>query len=161
MAKDKFPVTPATRFLKDNKIDFDQYEYEYEEKGGTKQSATELSVDEHSIIKTLIFSADGEIICMLMHGDYEVSTKELARQLGVKQVLQCDEKVATNATGYKFGGTSPFGTRKQIPVYIEKTILELERIYINGGKQGFIISVSPRIIINLLRAKEVSVALTK
>lgn len=161
MSKEKFPVTPAIRFLKEKNIKFEQFEYNYEENGGTLQTAKELNVNEHNVIKTLIFSTDKELICVLMHGNYEVSLKELARQLNVKQIIQCDEKTANNATGYKFGGTSPFGMRKNISTFLEKTILELERIYINGGKQGFIISISPDILINLLNANIVSVAIKK
>lgn len=161
MAKDKFPVTPAIRYLKSAGINFDTYEYQYEEKGGTSQSAIELGVDEHSVIKTLIFEADNRIICVLMHGDREVSTKELARQINVKAVNPCDEKTAFNHTGYKFGGTSPFGTRKPLPIYVESTILDLEMIYINGGKQGFLISTNPEIFSSLLNCKTVHVAISK
>lgn len=161
MAKDKYPITPAVRQLKDYNIDFESYLYEYEEKGGTAQSAKELNVNENEVIKTLIFSADSKIICVLMHGNLEVSLKELARKLNVKNVLQCDEKTATNHTGYKFGGTSPFGLRKSLPVYAESTIFELEKIYINGGKQGYLIGIKPNILKTLLKAEEITVGIIK
>jgi Cys-tRNA(Pro) deacylase len=161
MSKDKFPVTSAIRVLKSENAVFETYEYDYEDKGGTKQSAVELGVDEHKVIKTLIFDADGMIVCVLMHGDMEVSTKELARQIGVKSVIPCDEKVASNSTGYKFGGTSPFGLRKPLPIYSEESIFELDKIYINGGKQGFLIGINPELISSLLKSKSVNVAIKK
>ena len=161
MAKDKYPTTPAVRQLKDSNVEFDSYIYDYEEKGGTAQSAKELNVSENAVIKTLIFSADGNIICVLMHGDMEVSVKELARKLNVKTVLPCDEKTATNHTGYKFGGTSPFGLRKSLPVYAESSIFKLDKIYINGGKQGYLFGINPNILKTLLKAEEINVAIIK
>lgn len=156
----KIPITTAIRFLNDNKVFFEPYEYDYQEKGGTSQTALELNIDEYSVIKTLIFQADKEIICVLMHGNYEVSTKELSRNLNVKFIEQVDEKTAFNATGYKFGGTSPFGTRKALKIYVEESILNLDKIYINGGKQGFIIAISPESL-GLLDYKTVNVAIKK
>ena len=161
MGKEKYPVTPAVRFLKANNVQFETFEYVYEEKGGTKQSALELNVDENLVIKTLIFSADGMTICVLMHGDMEVSTKELARQLNVKVIVPSEEKTAFNNTGYKFGGTSPFGTRKMLPIYIESSILSNEMVYINGGKQGFLLGINPEVIKTLLGAEEVNVGIKK
>ncbi len=142
MSKQDIPVTTAIRHLRQAKVEFVPHSYDYEEKGGTRQTAVELNVNEHNVIKTLIFNADGELIVVLMHGDKEVSTKELARQLNVKKVEAADQKSAMNATGYQFGGTSPFGTKKNLPIYIENTIIELDKIYINGGKRGFIIEIA-------------------
>jgi Cys-tRNA(Pro) deacylase len=143
MSKKEIPVTQAIRFLKQKSIPYEPYFYEYEEKGDTSQTARELGIDEHSIIKTLVFETDSkEIIIMLQHGDLSVSQKELTRQIGVKSIEKCDEKKAQNATGYQFGGTSPFGTKKPISVYAEASIFDLEKIYINGGKRGFIIGIS-------------------
>ncbi len=159
MSKLKIPVTPATRWLKAKGIEFVPFMYDYREKGGTAQTAKELKVNEHNIIKTLVLDADGELILMLMHGDNEVSLKELARTLGKKTVTPADSKKAGNATGYMFGGTSPFGTRKQLPVIAEKTIFSLDSIYINGGKRGFIVKISPDIIEKYLDVTKVSVAI--
>ena len=142
MAKENFPVTPAIRYLIEKKINYTPHQYEYEEKGGTKQTAEMLNVDEHSVIKTLVFSADNNEIIVLMHGDLEVSTKELARLLTVKKIEAATPEKATKATGYQFGGTSPFGTKKMLSIYAEETIFDLEKIYINGGKKGFILEMS-------------------
>jgi Cys-tRNA(Pro) deacylase len=141
MSGKDFPITPAVRELKSKNIQFDSFLYDYEEKGGTKQTAKLLNVNEHEVIKTLIFDADGDLIIVLMHGDKEVSAKELARQLSMKKSETADAKKAMNATGYQFGGTSPFGLRKQLPVFIEKSIFDLKEIYINGGKRGYIIKI--------------------
>jgi Cys-tRNA(Pro) deacylase len=142
MSKLDIPVTTAIRELRSKKIDYEAFLYDYEEKGGTRQTASILNVDEHYVVKTLVFEADSNLIIVLMHGDREVSTKELARELGVKKIEQSDEKKAMNATGYMFGGTSPFGTRKKMPIYIEQSILDLENIYINGGKRGLIVKIN-------------------
>ena len=142
MAKENFPATPAIRYLTEKKINYIPHQYEYEEKGGTKQTAQMLNVNEHSVIKTLVFSADNNEIIVLMHGDLEVSTKELARLLTVKKVEPANAEKATKSTGYQFGGTSPFGTKKTLPIYAEETIFDLEKIYINGGKRGFILEMS-------------------
>jgi len=147
MNKLEIPVTQATRLLKDKKINFIPYVYEYEEKGGTAQTAEVLNVPEYNVIKTLVLQTDtNKIFIMLMHGDYEVSLKELARILDVKTITPCEPKTAQNATGYLFGGTSPFGTRKMLPLYAESTIFDLDKIYINGGKRGFIIEIDPQIL---------------
>lgn len=159
MSKDKFPITPAIRQLRQFNIDFEQFEYDYEEKGGTAQTAKELNIDEHIVIKTLIFITPNELICLLMHGDKESSTKELARILNVKSIEPADEKIASNSTGYQFGGTSPFGLRKNIKIYIEETILNYEYVYINGGKRGFIIKINTQVILEILKPIKVKVAI--
>jgi len=155
-----YPVTPAVRMLREKKVDFQPHIYNYVEKGGTKHSAEELGVDEHAVVKTLVMETDQrKPLIILMHGDREVSTKNLARQLGVKTVTPSKPEVAQKHTGYLVGGTSPFGTRTQIPVYTEQTIFELPLIYINGGKRGFLVSISPQVLRNVLQAKEVNVAI--
>ena len=146
--------------LREKKVDFQPHIYNYVEKGGTKHSAEELGVDEHAVIKTLVMETDQrKPLIILMHGDREVSTKNLARQLGVKTVTPSKPEVAQKHTGYLVGGTSPFGTRTQIPVYAEQTIFELPLIYINGGKRGFLVSISPQVLRDVLEAKEVNVAI--
>ncbi len=159
MAKKEIPATTAIRELKANNADFEAYFYDYQEKGGTKQTAEELQVDEHQVIKTLVFEADGKMIIVLMHGDNEVSTKELARFLNVKKVEPADQKSAMNATGYQFGGTSPFGTKKKLPIYVESSILDLNEIYINGGKRGFIVKISVKDLTRVLQCTPVNVAI--
>ncbi len=146
--------------LREKKVDFEPHLYNYVEKGGTRHSAEELSVDEHAVVKTLVMETDQrKPLIILMHGDREVSTKNLARQLGVKTVTPSKPEVAQKHTGYMVGGTSPFGTRTQIPVYAEQTIFELPLIYINGGKRGFLVSISPQVLRDVLQAKEVNVAI--
>ena len=159
MSKIDFPVTTAIRELKQKKINYVPYLYEYEEKGGTAQTAVELNIDEHKVIKTLVFNADNELIICLQHGDREVSTKELARILKVKKVEPADQKTAQNATGYQFGGTSPFGIKKRLNIYSESSIFELDKIYINGGKRGFILEISPQEIENNYTITKISVAI--
>ena len=160
MAKEKFPVTPAIRLLRQAKIPFTQHLYAYEERGGTSVSARELGVDEHSVIKTLIMEDEQHRpLIILMHGDREVSTKELARQTSVKQISPCAPAAADKHSGYQVGGTSPLGTRKQMPIYIEESILELPQIYVNGGKRGFLVELSPKDLQQLLQAKPVRVGL--
>jgi len=155
-----YPVTPAVRMLREKKVDFEPHLYNYVEKGGTKHSAEELGVDEHAVIKTLVMETDQrKPLIILMHGDREVSTKNLARQLGVKTVIPSKPEVAQKHTGYLVGGTSPFGTRTQIPVYAEQTVFELPLIYINGGKRGFLVSISPQVLRDVLQAKEVNVSI--
>jgi Cys-tRNA(Pro) deacylase len=145
MAKDKFPVTPALRVLRAEKVAFTPHLYAYEDKGGTAVCARELGFPEHAIIKTLVMEDDRENpLIVLMHGDRQVSTRELARILGVKSILPCSAEKASRLTGYLVGGTSPFGTKRALPVYMEETILELPRIYINGGKRGFLVGISPQ-----------------
>jgi len=148
---EKFPVTPVTRLLDSKKIYYGKHLYEYEEKGGTKLSSKKLGVDEHTVIKTIVLEDDSKKpLIVLMHGDMEISTKNLARFLGVKIVNPCTPETAQKHTGYLVGGTSPFATKKQLPIYMEKSILDLEKIYINGGKRGFLISIPPQVIIDLL-----------
>jgi len=162
MAKDKTPVTPATRLLKQARIDFTPHLYTYEERGGTAVSARELGVAEHSVIKTLVMENEQQHpMVVLMHGDREVSTKELARILGVKAINPCNPDTALKHTGYQVGGTSPFATRKTLPVYMEATIADLPLIYINGGKRGFLVCLVPKDVINLLNPKLVEVAINK
>lgn len=162
MAKDKTPVTPAVRALRAAGISFTDHPYAYEEKGGTAVSSRELGVDEHTVIKTLVMEDDRkEPLLVLMHGDLQVSTKELARQIGARSVEPCRPDTAQKHTGYLTGGTSPFGTRKQLPVYIEQSILELERIYINGGKRGYLVGMAPDDLAALLQPTAVQVGYRK
>lgn len=159
MTKEKAPVTPAVRQLRAAGVPFSDHVYAYEEKGGTTVSARELGVDEHSVVKTLVMEDDRRSpLLVLMHGDRQVSTRELARVLGVKTVQPCAPETANRHTGYLVGGTSPFGTRKPLPVYMEKTILDLPRIYINGGKRGYLVGIEPARVQSLLDAQAVSVA---
>lgn len=162
MTKEKAPVTPAVRQLRAAGVRFTDHLYEYEEKGGTAVSARELDVDEHSVVKTLVMEDDQRNpLLVLMHGDRQVSTKELARVLSVKTVQPCSAETANRHTGYLVGGTSPFGTRKPLPVYVERTILDLPRIYINGGKRGYLVGIEPARMQALLDARPVSVAIDK
>jgi Cys-tRNA(Pro) deacylase len=162
MAKDKTPVTPAVRLLRGVGINFTDHPYAYEEKGGTAVSSRELGVDEHCVIKTLVMEDDRkQPFIVLMHGDLQVSTKELARLIGARSVEPCKPETAQKYTGYLTGGTSPFGTKKQLPVYIEATILELPKIYINGGKRGFLVGLAPGDLTNLLKPISVRVGYAK
>ena len=141
----------AIPVLKKHHVAFTEHEYRYEERGGTAVSSRELGVDEHAVIKTLVMEDEHKKpLLVLMHGDREVSTKNLARQIGAKTVSPCAPDVAQRHTGYLVGGTSPFGTRRPLPVYMEKTIVELDRIYINGGRRGFLVSLSPADVIRVL-----------
>jgi Cys-tRNA(Pro) deacylase len=159
MSKDKHPVTPAIRVLREHSVEFTHHPYQYEEKGGTAVSARELRVAEHAVVKTLIMEDDrGEPLIVLMHGDREVSTKQLARRLAVKTVQPCAPEVAQRHSGYLVGGTSPFGTRRPMPVYMERTIGELPRIYINGGKRGYLVGVAPDVVVRILHPTLVDVA---
>ncbi len=152
--------TPATQFLAQRKIAFDRHPYDYVEHGGTGESARQLGVDEHQVVKTLVMRDEQKKpLIILMHGDCKVSTKNLARQVGCKSVEPCDPDEATRHTGYLIGGTSPFGTRKRLPVYVESSILQLPRIYINGGRRGFLVSMVPQLLTDLLAAKPVDCAL--
>ncbi len=144
-------ATPAVHFLRQQKVPFSEHEYRYEERGGTAVSSRQLGVDEHIVIKTLIMEDEKkQPLIVLMHGDKEVSTKNLARQAGRKTVSPCAPDVAQKHSGYLVGGTSPFGTRKHMPVFLERTIADLERIYINGGRRGFLISLAPADLIRAL-----------
>jgi Cys-tRNA(Pro) deacylase len=154
-----YPVTPAVRLLREQQIEFAPHLYSYEERGGTRHSAEALGVDEHAVVKTLVMETDArKALVVLMHGDREVSTKQLARTLNVKSVQPVDPATAQKHTGYLVGGTSPFGTRTKLPVYVERTIFELPRVYINGGKRGFLIEIEPQVLLALLPVEEVSVA---
>jgi Cys-tRNA(Pro) deacylase len=154
-----YPVTPAIRLLREKQVEFEPHLYDYEEHGGTRRSAEALGVDEHRVIKTLVMETDSrKPLIMLMHGDREVSTKRLARSLGVKSVGPCDPAAAQKHTGYLVGGTSPFGTRARLPVYVERTVFELPKIYINGGKRGFLVSIDPQALRATLPVQEVEVA---
>lgn len=162
MAKEKFPVTAAIRLLKQAEVEFSSHLYNYEERGGTTVSARELGVDEHQVIKTLVMEDEqGRPLIVLMHGDQEVSTKELARSVGVKTISPCNPESALKQTGYQVGGTSPFAPRKSMPVFMEKTIATLPRIYINGGKRGFLVSLTPQSVIDLLKPTMVEVGIKK
>jgi len=159
MSKDHIPATPAIRVLKDNKVDFVPRPYKYEERGGTEVAARELGVDEHLTVKTLVMEDDKkEPFIVLMHGDREVSTREMARTLGVKAVQPCDPATAGRHTGYMVGGTSPFGTKKVLPVYAEETVLSLPVIYINAGKKGLLVEMKPAELVRILKAISVKVA---
>ena len=156
----KIPSTNATRLLKREGVAYSEHPYRYEERGGTQVSARELGVSEHAVVKTLVFEdQDKQPFLILMHGDKQVSTKELARQIGVRSVAPCKPEVADRHSGYQVGGTSPFGTRRSMPVYVEASILDLERIYINGGSRGFLVGISPRVLETLLGARSVQVAI--
>jgi Cys-tRNA(Pro) deacylase len=154
-----YPVTPAVRVLRERRVEFEPHLYEYEERGGTRHSAESLGVDEHAVVKTLVMETDARRpLVVLMHGDREVSTKQLARHLGVKTVRPCDPQTAQRHTGYMVGGTSPFGTKSKLPVYAERTIFELPKIYINGGKRGFLVAIDPEALRDVLAAEDVEVA---
>lgn len=154
--------TPATAFLKKNGVAFTEHPYEYEERGGTRVSSSKLGVSEHAVIKTLVMvDEDQKPLVVLMHGDRSVSTKNLARQISKKKVAPCEPSVAERHSGYQVGGTSPFGLRKPMPVYVERTVLDLERIFINGGRRGFLVGLSPNVLVSVLKAVVVDVALDK
>lgn len=151
-----YPITPAIRVLRENKVEFEPHVFEYVEKGGTKHSADVLQVDEHAIIKTLVFETnEKKPLIVLMHGDLQVSTKELARTLKVKAVAPVSPEKAQRLTGYLVGGTSPFGVKTKMPIYVEKTIFNLPKIYINGGKRGFLVSLDPKILKDILTIEPV------
>ncbi|HEX8891233.1 MAG TPA: Cys-tRNA(Pro) deacylase [Pyrinomonadaceae bacterium] len=155
-----YPVTPAVRLLREKKVVFAPHLYDYEERGGTRHSAESLGVDEHAVVKTLVMETEARsALIILMHGDREVSTKQLARAIGAKSVQPCSPETAQEHTGYLVGGTSPLGTRTRLPVYAERTIFELPKIYINGGKRGFLVEIDPRVLRELLSVKEVDVAI--
>ena len=141
----------AIPVLKKHHVAFTEHEYRYEERGGTAVSSRELGVDEHIVIKTVVMEDERkQPLIVLMHGDREVSTKNLARQIGAKTVTPCSPEVAQKHTGYLVGGTSPFGTRKSLPVYLERTVADLDRIYINGGRRGFLVSLAPHDLVRVL-----------
>jgi Cys-tRNA(Pro) deacylase len=151
--------TPATQFLRRHGVTFGEHPYEYVERGGTAESARQLGVDEHRVVKTLVMEDEhAKPLIVLMHGDCTVSTKNLARQIGAKRVEPCKPEVANRHSGYLVGGTSPFGTRKAMPVYVEASILELDTIYLNGGRRGYLVSLPSGVLTALLSAKPVQCA---
>ncbi len=157
---EEYPVTTAVRELRAKGVAFVPHLYNYVEHGGTRVSAEALGVPEHSVIKTIVMETDEKKpLLVLMHGDLEVSTKQLARALGVKYVELCTADVAQRHTGYQFGGSSPFGTRKRLPVYAEETIFDLHKIYINGGKRGFLVEIDPKELMKVFDVKEVQVGI--
>lgn len=159
MKDTKGPTTQATLFLKANGVAFTDHLYAYEAHGGTSVSARELGVDEHSVVKTLVMENElKKPLIVLMHGDRKVSTKELARQIGCKKVEPCKPEVANKHSGYLVGGTSPFGTKTRMPVYVERSILELDCILINGGRRGYLVGIDPKELPRLLTVEEVEVA---
>ena len=152
--------TPATQFLRRHGVAFTEHVYEYIERGGTAESARQLGVAEHEVVKTLVMRDERALpLIVLMHGDRQVSTKNLARQIGAKSVEPCTPAVAQRHSGYPVGGTSPFGTRKSMPVYVEASVLALPRICINGGRRGFLVGIAPRLLSELLGATPVQCAL--
>lgn len=158
MKDSKIPVTAAVRVLRQHKAEYTDHPYDYEEKGGTAVSARELGVDEHAVVKTLIMEDEAKHpLIVLMHGDREVSTKNLARHLGVKQIHPCTPEVANRHSGYMVGGTSPFGTKRTMPVYMQQSILELDRIWINGGRRGYLVGIAPQAVVDILKPELVDV----
>lgn len=152
--------TPATRFLRQHKIAFSEHPYDYVEHGGAKESARQLGFDLHQVAKTLIMEDDnGKPLVIVMHGDCQVSTKNLARQTKAKRITPCDPVVAEKNSGYQVGGTSPFATRKAMPVYIEASLLSYPKIYVNGGRRGYLVGVSPADLVSALKAQTVNTAI--
>ena len=159
MSKEKLPVTNAIRVLREHGVAWTDHPYVYEERGGTEVSARELGVPEHEVVKTLVMEDDRrQPMIVLMHGDREVSTKNLARHLGVKTVSPCVPAVADRHSGYQVGGTSPFGTRRAMPVYMQKTIADLPRVYINGGRRGYLVGLAPADVVRVLKPVLVDIA---
>ncbi len=163
--KDKHPhvsETPATQLLRAHKVAFTEHPYDYVEHGGTAESARQLGLDEHAVVKTLVMQdQDARPLIVLMHGDCQVSTKNLARQVGAKHIEPCKPEAAQRHSGYLVGGTSPFGTKKQMPVFIEESILALPRIAINGGRRGYLVQIDPQVCVQLLAARPVHCALAE
>ncbi len=158
--KEHVSETPATQLLRKKGAVFTEHPYAYEEHGGTSVSSRELGVEEHVVVKTLIMQDEhAKPLVVLMHGDKTVSTKNLARQIGCKSVEPCKPEVAQRHSGYMIGGTSPFGTKKAMPVYVEQSVLELDKIYLNGGRRGYLIGIAPQLLTELLAAKAVHCAL--
>jgi Cys-tRNA(Pro) deacylase len=158
--KSHAPETPATAFLRQHGVSFTEHLYDYVEHGGTGESSRKLNVDEHHVVKTLVMQdQDAHPLIVLMHGDRTVSLKNLARPIAAKSVAPCKPEVAQRHSGYQVGGTSPFGTRKSLPVYVERSILALPKIYINGGNRGFLVGIPPHVLTDVLRATPVDCAL--
>jgi len=152
--------TPATQFLRQQGVVFSEHPYDYVDRGGTAESSRQLGVPEHDVVKTLVMQDDkSRPLIVLMHGDRQVSTKNLARAIGAKSVEPCSPEAAQRASGYLVGGTSPFGTRKVLPVYVEASVLELPKIYINGGRRGYLVGITPQVLTELLHAQPVNCAL--
>ena len=150
--KEKHPVTAAVRVLREYGVKFTHHPYEYEERGGTEVSARELGVPEHAVIKTLVMEDDAKRpLVVLMHGDREVSTKNLARHLGVKTIAPCDPATADRHSGYQVGGTSPFGTKREMPVYMQRSIADLPYVHVNGGKRGYLVGMTPGDLVRVLK----------
>ncbi len=157
--KEHVSETPATQLLKRHKVAYTEHVYDYVEHGGTAESSKQLGVDEHHVVKTLVMEDEhARPLIVLMHGDRQVSTKNLARQIGAKKVSPCKPEVAQRHSGYMVGGTSPFGTRKAMPVYVESTVLALPRLYINGGRRGYLVGIEPRVLTEVLQAQPVQCA---
>lgn len=162
MAKEKYPVTPAVRVLRQHNISFEPFLYDYVEKGGAMHSSKTLGVDPHIVIKTIILENEKSVPCVvLMHGDKDISTKNLARETGFKSFIPCESDIANKHSGYLVGGTSPFGTKKQMQVYMQSTIAKLDDIFINGGKRGFLVKIKTADLIKVLRPILVDVAVDK
>lgn len=159
MSQEKAPVTAAVRVLRQHKIAYTEHLYEYVDKGGTAESSRQLGVPEHAVIKTLVLEDEAKKpLIVLMHGDCETSTRNLARQTGRKHIEPCTPEAANKHTGYLVGGTSPFGTKKTIPIYMEKSVLALDYIYLNGGKRGFLVGLKPQALLPVLQPELVEVA---
>jgi Cys-tRNA(Pro) deacylase len=157
--KEHVSETPATALLRQRGVRFSEHVYDYVEHGGTAESARQLGVDEHSVVKTLVMQdQDGKPLIVLMHGDREVSLKNLARQIGAQRVEPCKPDVAQRHSGYRVGGTSPFGTRKALPIFAERSVLSLPVIYINGGRRGYLVGIAPQVLVDLLQARPVDCA---
>lgn len=152
--------TPATQWLRKHNVAFGEHPYDYVDHGGTAESSRQLGVPEHAVVKTLVMEDEAaRPLIVLMHGDCSVSTKNLARQIGCKSVQPCKPEVAQRHSGYMVGGTSPFGTRKTLPVYVEASVLALDTLYINGGRRGYLVSIAPAVLTDVLGAKPVGCAL--
>jgi Cys-tRNA(Pro) deacylase len=154
--------TPATAFLRRNAVAFTEHVYDYVEHGGTAESARQLGLSEHRVVKTLVMEDDaGKPLVVLMHGDRSVSTKALARAIGAKRVAPCAPAVAERHSGYQIGGTSPFATKKRMPIYVEPSVLTLDAIYVNGGRRGYLVGIAPAVLTALLGARPVACAATE
>jgi Cys-tRNA(Pro) deacylase len=160
MAPKHVSETPATALLKQRGVVFTEHPYDYVDHGGTAESANQLGLEEHAVVKTLVMQDEAaKPLLVLMHGDCKVSTKNLARQSGRKSIAPCDPEVASRHSGYLVGGTSPFGTKKRLPVYVERSVLALPRIWINGGRRGYLVGIDPAVLVDLLQAVPVDCAL--
>ncbi len=153
-------ATPATQWLRQHRVAFSEHPYDYVERGGTAESARQLGVDEHAVVKTLVMQDEqARPLIVLMHGDRQVSTRQLARDVGAKHIEPCSSDVAQRHSGYQLGGTSPFATRKPMPVWVQRSVLALPRIWINGGRRGFLVALQPQVLVELLGARPVDCAL--